>query len=132
MIKDRHYQVSKVQYFSFRNYCTHKLALTDKFSAIQYRQGQVHAITKRQNLPILGILVLSLTEQRCGSKEAESDDGRGIGMESCSLYWNRRDGSLYVLKSKPFCNDLGDSASSALSGLYVGARLLLKTLFSFT
>lgn len=66
------------------------------------------------------------------TKKTESDDGRGIGMESYCLYWRRHDGSLYVLKGRPLCNDLGGSASSALSGLYIQARLLLKILFSFT
>lgn len=63
-----HYQVSKAQYFPFRHYSMHKLALTDKFGEIKYRQGQVHSTMKRQNLPILGILALSLTEERWGSQ----------------------------------------------------------------
>lgn len=68
MINDRHYQVSKAQYFSFRHYSMHKLALTDKFGEIKYRQGQVHSIMKRQNVPVLGILALSLTEETWGSE----------------------------------------------------------------
>lgn len=81
---------------------------------------------KRQNFPVLGIFALSLTEERCGSKKTESDDGWATGMENYCLYWNRCDGSLYVLKSRSLCNDLGGSMSSALSGLYIQASLLLK------
>ena len=66
------------------------------------------------------------------TKKMQSDDGWGTGMESYRLYWKRQDGILYVPKSRPLCNDLGGSASSALSGLYIRARLFLQVLFSFT
>lgn len=66
MIKERHYQVSKAQDFSFRIYRMYKLALTNKFQAIKninrcpdlssrfgWKQGQVHWVMKRHNLPVL-------------------------------------------------------------------------------
>lgn len=50
------------------------------------RQGQVHSITKRQKLPILGILALSLTEERCGSQRKWSQTMDGVLAWKATVY----------------------------------------------